>query len=197
MKHSAAFLSLLPTLAFAHDGHSAVGFLQGVSHPLGGADHVLAMLAVGLWAGSQTTDIKRAALAPASFVLWMLVGAALGVAGVAVPTVELMIAASLVVLGAALALQWRWSLPAMAALVSAFAVFHGYAHGLESGVSGASLSFDQSLRHAAPFMVGMALSTGLLHALGILTLRAWSSQRLALRLAGTSIAAYGAYLLAI
>jgi urease accessory protein len=189
MKYLAALFALLPTLALAHDGHSAATFMHGLLHPLGGADHLLAMLCVGAWAGMQATDLKRAALAPASFVLSMLLGAALGVVGLGLPLSEPMIALSLLVLGMALAAQWRLPSASVALLVAVFALSHGYAHGLESGATG--------MAAASAFMAGMVLTTASLHALGIAATRTWATQRHALRLAGAGVAGYGAYLLTI
>jgi urease accessory protein len=187
MKLLPVLFSLIPSLAMAHDGHSPASFTQGLLHPLGGADHLLAMLAVGVWAGMQTKNLKVAALAPASFVLCMVLGAVIALAGVSLPAAEPMIATSLLVLGLALAVQWRLPSAAAALLVGGFAVFHGYAHGLESGASGIAV--------AAAFMAGMVLTTALLHGAGMVAALTWAAQRTALRLAGAGVAGYGAYLL--
>jgi urease accessory protein len=187
MKYSLTLFALLPTLAFAHDGHSAVSFMQGVLHPLGGADHLLAMLAVGVWSSMHPKGLKSTLLVPASFVLFTVIGAALGAVGMSLPLTEPMIAVSLLVLGLALALQWRLSSPVAAALVGGFAVFHGYAHGLDSGASG--------LGSATAFMAGMVLTTAVLHGAGMAAALTWFTQRTALQLAGSGVAAYGAYLL--
>lgn len=152
----AAIAFVLSTPASAHVGTGeAHGFMHGLSHPIGGLDHVLAMVAVGLLAANLGG--RAMWLVPAAFVLMMAAGGALAMSHVEVPYVELGIAASVVVLG--LAVTLRLPLPTMAAmaLVGFFAIFHGFAHGAEmpADASGAS--------YAAGFM----LATALLHAIGI------------------------------
>jgi urease accessory protein len=141
--------------AFAHTGHGASGFVHGFAHPLSGADHVLAMVAVGLYAAML--DGRALWLIPAAFVGAMAIGGVVGMAGYTVAYAEIGIAASVIVLGLAVAL--RISLPAVAAMALAglFAVFHGHAHGAEmpQSVSG--------YEYAAGFL----LATALLHAIGI------------------------------
>ncbi|HEY9211914.1 MAG TPA: HupE/UreJ family protein [Ancylobacter sp.] len=153
----AAILALSPTLAFAHVGvGDAHGFSHGFVHPIGGIDHVLAMVAVGIFAA--TLGGRALWAVPASFVVLMALGGALGMMGVSVPFVEIGIAASVIVLGSAVALRWNnWPLGAYMAMVGFFAVFHGFAHGAEmpAGASGAT--------YAAGFM----LATALLHMVGI------------------------------
>lgn len=147
--------ALLATPALAHPGAEAHGALAaGLAHPLSGADHVLAMLAVGLWAallGGQAVIGL-----PAAFVAAMLGGFALALAGVWLPAVEPMILASVVVLGLAVAAALRPSPAVAAALVGGFALFHGHAHGAE--VAGAG---------ALAFGAGFAAATALLHAVGL------------------------------
>ena len=153
----AAILALSPTLAFAHVGvGDAHGFSHGFVHPIGGIDHVLAMVAVGMFAA--TLGGRALWAIPASFIVMMAVGGALGMMGVNVPFVELGIATSVIVLGSAVALRWtNWPLGATTAMVGFFALFHGFAHGAEmpAGASGAT--------YAAGFM----LATALLHMVGI------------------------------
>lgn len=153
----AALLALSPSLAFAHPGHGeAVGFAHGFWHPVGGLDHVLAMVAVGIFA----VNLGGRALwaVPATFVALMAAGGALGMYSVAVPFVEIGIAASVIVLGSAVALGWKnWPLGAALALVGFFAVFHGHAHGTEMPADASALTY------AAGFM----LATALLHVVGI------------------------------
>ncbi|MBS9475523.1 HupE/UreJ family protein [Ancylobacter radicis] len=149
--------ALTPALAFAHAGHGdADGFAHGFLHPIGGADHVLAMVAVGIFAA---TLAGRAIWAvPASFVALMAFGGFLGLSGIELPFVELGIALSIVVLGGAVALGWtNWPLGAAMALVGFFAVFHGHAHGAEMPADASGLEY------AAGFM----LATALLHMVGI------------------------------
>lgn len=153
----AAILALSPTLAFAHVGvGDAHGFSHGFVHPIGGIDHVLAMVAVGMFAA--TLGGRALWAVPASFIVMMAVGGALGMMGVNVPFIELGIATSVIVLGSAVALRWtNWPLGATTAMVGFFALFHGFAHGAEMpmGASGAT--------YAAGFM----LATALLHMVGI------------------------------
>lgn len=153
----AALLAFSPSLAFAHPGHGeAVGFSHGFLHPIGGLDHVLAMVAVGIFAANLGGRALWAV--PATFVALMAVGGALGMYGVAVPFVEIGIAASVIVLGGAVALGWKnWPLGAAMALVGFFAVFHGHAHGAEMPADASALTY------AAGFM----LATALLHVAGI------------------------------
>jgi urease accessory protein len=162
MRHCplAAILFLLPAAALAHPGpHAHAGddpssFLAGLAHPLGGADHLLAMVAVGLWAGALG---GRAALAlPASFVALMAAGGVLGAAGLALPGVEPMILASVILLGAAVALALR---PPLIAAVVAVALF-GFAHGFAHSAEGPSSGFGA-------YALGFALCTAALHATGI------------------------------
>jgi urease accessory protein len=153
---AAAALVLLPGAAFAHTGHGdASGFAHGLMHPVGGLDHVLAMIAVGLYAA--LLGGRALWLVPASFVGVMAIGGALGMAGIALPYSEIAIALSVVVLGLAVAL--RLSLPTLAAmaLVGAFAIFHGYAHGAEMPADAAGLGYA----------AGFLLATALLHGVGL------------------------------
>ena len=153
---AAAALAIMSGTALAHTGVShADGFSHGFMHPIGGLDHVLAMIAVGLLAANLGG--RALWLVPVAFVAVMAAGGALGMAGVSVPFVESGIAVSIVVLGFAVAL--RVSLPTIAAmaLVGVFAIFHGHAHGAEmpADASGAS------------YAAGFLLATALLHAAGI------------------------------
>lgn len=152
----AATLTTLPGIALAHtgtgDGH---GLVHGLTHPIGGIDHVLAMVTVGLYAAHLGG--RALWLVPASFVGAMLLGGALGIAGVTLPHVETAIALSVVVLG--LAVSLRLGQPTLAAmvLVGAFAVFHGLAHGAEMPSDASGLGYA----------TGFALATAVLHAAGV------------------------------
>jgi len=150
----AAFV-LVPGVALAHPGHGDAGFTHGFAHPLSGLDHVLAMLAVGLYAA--LLGGRALWLVPASFVAMMAVGGALGMAGIALPYTEAAIALSVIVLGLAVAL--RVSLPTLVAmaLVGTFAVFHGHAHGAEMPQAASGYAFA----------AGFVLATALLHGVGI------------------------------
>ncbi len=152
-----AFAALaLPAAALAHTGHAQdAGFAHGFAHPLGGVDHVLAMVAVGLWAAQMGGRALWAL--PAAFVGSMLVAGVLGLMGVAVPLVEPGIVGSVVALGALIAFRPALPLAACAALTAAFAVFHGYAHGAEM----------PEAADPAMYGLGFALATALLHGAGI------------------------------
>jgi urease accessory protein len=154
---SAAFAAVtMPTVAFAHTGVSdASGFMHGFAHPLGGIDHVLAMVAVGTLAaylgGRSLWPV------PAAFVAMMAAGGLLGASGVNIPFVELGIAASVIVLGAIVALRWSPPSAGATALVGFFALFHGHAHGTEMPADASGLQYA----------LGFILATALLHAAGI------------------------------
>lgn len=178
--------------AHAHDALSS--FMGGVSHPIGGLDHLAAMLSVGLWTALGAGHAGRAAsahttsqlwTAPLAFALTLLLGALLAVGGVQLPGVEPMIAASVLVLGLLVASRARLSIGAGAGLVAAFALFHGLAHGQELGGG-----------HALAALTGMVLSTVALHACGIaLGLALQKRSHWWSRLAGTGIAGLGISLL--
>ena len=161
------------------------GFVTGLEHPWSGLDHIVAMLAVGLW-GAQLGP-PAIWLLPVVFPMVMSLGAFLGLIGIPVPGVEIGIAVSGVVLGAAVFAESKPPLYLAATLVGIFAVFHGHAHGTElpAGQSG--------LLYSLGFVVG----TGLLHALGIAIgmIHRWPKGALAIRFAGVLIALSGAYFL--
>src|SRR5262249_40650765 len=149
-----AALTLIPTAAFAHPGIGhAHGFVAGFAHPLGGLDHILAMVTVGIFAW----QLGRRALwlVPATFILAMAAGGALGMAGVPVPFVELGIAASVIVLGAVVAFARKAPVAIAVGLVGVFAIFHGHATGMPLDASGSA------------YAAGFLLATALLHAAGI------------------------------
>jgi len=149
-------LITLPTAAFAHTGHGdTAGLAYGFMHPIGGLDHVLAMVAVGVFA--YVLGGRALWLVPVSFVVMMAVGFVLGVAQVDVPFVELGIALSSVVIGGAAALGRPMPVAAAATLVGVFAIFHGHAHGAEMPTNAAGFEYA----------VGFMLATGLLHLVGI------------------------------
>lgn len=151
-----AATALAPSLALAHTGHGdAFGFTAGFGHPIGGLDHVLAMVMVGVFAAQLGGRALWAV--PAAFVGVMAIGGALGMAGVAVPFVETGIALSIVVLGAVVAFGVKAPVAAAMALVGLFAVFHGYAHGAEMPETAGG----------AAYAAGFMLATALLHAAGV------------------------------
>lgn len=182
---SAAVLAALATPAFAHTGTEPHmhGFAAGLAHPLGGLDHLLAMIAVGIW--SSLAAGRRVWIVPAVFVAAMLAGAGLAQAGVALPAVETAIAMSVVVLGTLIAAGVSLPVGAGAALIALFAVFHGYAHGSEATGT------------VAGYMAGFAFTTAILHVAGIVLGRTIAVVPHAPRLLGAGIAASGAYLVAI
>lgn len=151
-----AFTVLTPVAALAHsEGGVTGGFISGFVHPVLGWDHVVAMVAVGLWGAF----LGRPAiwLLPIVFPLVMAFGAVLGILGVPVPAVEVGIAGSAVVLGLLILFKARLPLVASAVIVGAFAIFHGYAHGTEL----------PEAANAAAYAVGFVIATGLLHIAGI------------------------------
>ena len=151
-----AALALLPQAALAHPGHgAAIGAEAGFLHPLMGADHVLAMVAVGLLAALRGGRALWAL--PLSFLVLMCAGAGLGMAGVALPYAETGIALSIVVFGVAAIVGLRAPVALLASLVGVFAVFHGYAHGAEMPETASGLSFG----------FGFLAATALLHAAGL------------------------------
>jgi urease accessory protein len=169
-----------PALAHTQKGEAA-GFLAGFRHPISGLDHVLAMVAVGLW-GAQL-GAPGVWLLPVAFPMVMAVGGMLGLMGVALPGIEYGIAASAILLGAAVMFEARPPLAVAAALVGFFAVFHGHAHGTE-------LPPGQS---ALLYSMGFVVATGCLHAAGIAigTVHRWSWGKSVLRVAGAVVAVGG------
>lgn len=158
----AVLLSMASSAALAHvgaDGGDHHGFLVGALHPVTGPDHLAAMLAVGVWSAMTT---RRIWLAPLSFAALLLMGAWLASVGLTLPAIEPMIAASLLLVGLLVATRTRLPDWAGAALVGAFALFHGAAHGQElvGGMALAGMVLGTAVLH----MVGMVLGLGLLRA---------------------------------
>ncbi|AWI58060.1 hypothetical protein AB395_00002408 [Sinorhizobium fredii CCBAU 45436] len=172
--------------AFAHLDPAEHGSLAaGLSHPFFGADHVLAIVAVGLWAA----QIGGRALwaVPAAFVAMMAVGFGLALAAVPLPFVEPAILASVVALGLIVAMAVRFDVAPAAAIVGIFALFHGHAHGGELGPAG-----------AWSFAMGFIIATALLHAIGVglgIALARLSSNGTLARLLGGVTALAGAALI--
>ena len=154
---STALLVAATPALFAHDGFHATSFAAGFSHPLGGLDHLLAMLAVGILAVRCAAQGARQALwqVPAAFVGMMVVGGLLSIAGMPLPWVELGVALSVLVFGVLIALASAPTPARAAVVVGFFALLHGHAHGSE--MSG---SF-------AGFAAGFVVATSVLHAVGI------------------------------
>ena len=178
--------SALAGPALAHTGVGAVhGFGAGLMHPLFGVDHVLAMVAVGLWAG--LTGGRARFAYPLAFVGMMVLAGLWGMSGSSLPGVEIGIAVSVVVLGLAIALRATPPLAAGAAACAIFAVFHGHAHGAElpQGASGLGYALGFVLATAALHGAGLGLA-------GLLAARA----PLLARVAGGGLALAGVAILA-
>lgn len=184
-----AVLAVAP--ASAHTGVSGVGggFATGFAHPFGGFDHLLAMVAVGLIAAMMKGRALWAL--PGTFVAFMALGAVAGALALGLPLVEVGIALSVVIFGLLIATGARLSVGAAVAVVAAFAIFHGHAHGTEMPVMTAVTSYG----------AGFLMATALLHAAGVGI--AIGAARLltrgaepALRLAGALTAFAGVILLA-
>ena len=152
----AALMMIATSAAEAHVGIGDTnGFVHGFGHPLGGIDHVLVMVAVGLLAAHLGGRALWAV--PLSFVSMMIIGGVLGMAGVTLPLVEVGMGISVVVLGAAIAVGYRMPTAAAMAMVGVFAVFHGHAHGAEMPETASGLSYG----------IGFTLATAFLHVCGI------------------------------
>ena len=181
-----AAVLLCPFSAWAHvESGQAGGFVSGLSHPVSGLDHVLAMIAVGLW-GAQL-GAPAVWLLPVAFPMMMACGGMLGLMGIPVPGIEIGIAVSGIVLGALILREARMPLLGALFVVAFFALFHGHAHGTE-------LSPGQN---AMLYSLGFVICTGTLHGVGIgmgLAHR-WEFGRLALRGAGAVVMAGGLFFL--
>ena len=179
--------AMLAGPAAAHTlGADGAGIAAGLAHPLGGPDHLLAMIAVGLWAGQLGG--RGLWLVPSAFVAAMAGGALAATAGIALPGTEHGIVFSLIVVGVLIAAAAKAPLSACAAVVGLFAVFHGHAHGSELPEAASILGYAS----------GFMLATVGLHAVGIVLSRAAASAAApwASRLAGGAVALAGLVLLA-
>jgi urease accessory protein len=179
-------LATAPSVAHAHaQVGEATGFLTGFLHPLIGLDHIIAMVAVGVW-GAQL-GAPAIWMLPVTFPMVMAFGGFLGLIGVPLPYVEIGIALSGVLLGAAVMTESRPPLVLAAALVALFAIYHGHAHGAELPPEASGLTYS----------IGFVVATGLLHAcgIGIGTIHRWSYGRLALRALGGLISLGGVFFL--
>ena len=173
--------------AFAHEQTGVGGGLvSGLLHPLTGMDHLIAMVAVGIW-GAQL-GAPAIWVLPITFPLVMAFGGVLGVLKIPLPMPEMVIALSALVLGAAVALRLRLPFAAAAVVVAVFAVFHGHAHGAELPGSANPLAYG----------VGFVVATGLLHLCGIAigTLTRWPAGERLIQGLGAVIAMLGCYFLA-
>lgn len=170
--------------ALAHLGQSeAFGLLTGFLHPISGLDHVLAMVAVGLW-GAQL-GAPAIWMLPVAFPLVMAMGGMLGFMGVPVPGIEYGIAASGILLGAAVMLEVRPPLVAAAVVVAVFAIFHGHAHGTELPPGQSPMLYS----------MGFVMATGCLHAagIGIGAVHRWRWGQKLVRAAGAVVAVGGVF----
>ena len=174
--------ALMPGSAMAHTGEGiAGGFMSGLAHPIVGADHIVAMVAVGLW--GAFLGAPAIWVLPIVFPLVMAFGAALGVLGVPIPAVETGIATSAVVLGLLVLAAARLPLWLASVIVGVFAIFHGYAHGVELPAAANPFAYG----------VGFVLATGCLHLIGIAfgLLARWPAGVYAVRAGGGLICLVG------
>jgi urease accessory protein len=178
-------LLLSPAAAFAHSGHEQAGVLAGMAHPVFGLDHLLAMLAVGLWAAQQTGAARWAL--PLTFVASMLLGGLFGFAGMQIPLLETGIAGSVLAFGLLVAVAVRLPMALALGLTGLFALTHGVAHGLEL----------PALVSPWSYAIGFVIATAALHTGGYLMVRMLPQAAAPLlRLAGGASALTGVWLLA-
>jgi urease accessory protein len=175
--------SLAPAFTWAHPQHDGAGFYAGSLHPFAGLDHLLAMIAVGVWAAQMGGRALWAV--PAAFVTSMLVGGMLGFSGIAFPLVEPMVAATVLVAGLLILSGARVSLAYGASLAALFALFHGAAHVADAPVNAALVSY----------ITGFVLTTVLLHLTGIIATLAAHGRAAVLRVAAAPVALTGAWML--
>jgi urease accessory protein len=190
-----AHLRGLATLALAiqfsqvADAHirkgEASGFLSGVRHPISGLDHVLAMIAVGLW-GAQL-GLPAIWVLPVAFPMVMALGGMMGLMGIPLPGTEYGIAASMILLGGVVLFELKPPLWVAAVLVSFFAIFHGHAHGTELPPGQDGLLYSMGFVCATGCLHGVGVSIGLVHR--------WTWGQMFLRLSGGFISAMGMYFL--
>jgi urease accessory protein len=156
----------------------AVGFTAGIAHPFSGLDHMLAMICVGVW-GAQLGQ-PAIWLLPVTFPMIMALGGFLGLIGVSLPGAEMGVALAALVLGTAVMLAWQPRLWMASAIVGAFGLYHGYAHGVELPPGGDALLYS----------AGFVAATGGLHLCGIALglIHRWRWGRYVVRAAGTGIA---------
>jgi urease accessory protein len=187
-----AIIGALPALAIAHPGHAeaAAGLWAGMLHPISGVDHIVVMIALGIWAAQLGAPAIW--ILPIAFPLMVALGGAAGALGVPVPGIEIGIALSAIVFGLLIALSVRGprrvaESALLGLLVATFAIFHGYAHGADLPESADAISYS----------VGFVLATGLLHGVGIPVgiARRRAAGVTALRFIGCAIALCGMYML--
>jgi urease accessory protein len=178
-------IAFFPVSAFAHTGiGSTTGFGAGFSHPFGGFDHLLAMVAVGLWAAQMGG--KAIWAIPGAFLSLMIIGGVLAMSGIHLPYVEAGILASVMVMGVLIAAAFKFPVAVSALIVGVFAVFHGHAHGAEMPLAMGAVSYS----------LGFALATALLHCAGIaggIVLQTINTEKVVC-FAGVAIAMSGVYM---
>ena len=192
---SVATAAALPFSALAHVGTDGGGhhnfldsFSHAIAHPFGGADHLAAMLAVGAWSALAFGKSGKAWAAPAGFVALLVAGCLAGFAGLHIPAIEPMIAASVLVLGLLVMVQQKMAASAAAGVVGVFAFFHGAAHGYEL--------FEESFAPAAGVIVGMAAGSAILHVAGMVVGHSVMQRfHTIAKVAGGLTAALGAFML--
>lgn len=179
------YLSWTPSAQAHIQQGQAIGFVTGLEHPWSGLDHVLAMIAVGLW-GAQLGN-PALWLLPVTFPMVMSLGAMMGLLGIPLPGIEIGIAVSAILLGAMVLGEVKPKLLIAAVMVGFFAIFHGHAHGTELPAGQSGLLYS----------MGFVIATGVLHGIGIIigTIHRWPAGRLVLRGAGAFIAAMGFFFL--
>jgi urease accessory protein len=179
----AVALMLVPYGACAHIVNESGGWTAGIAHPFLGADHMLAMLAIGFWAAQMGGRAMWAV--PLTFVSIMGGGALVAIAAIPLPAVESGVAASVLALGLLVAFAIRLPLAAGMLLAGAFAIFHGHSHGVEL----------PAMVSPWVYVAGFLLATGLLHASGIAAARVLDVERL--RIAGACVALAGTALIVV
>jgi len=179
---SVAMLAYIPTAGAHSIGAEGAGFITGLAHPFMGLDHLLAMIAVGIWA--EQSGGNAVWRLPLSFVVMMAVAALLGASGYGMPVLEPLIAGSVVLLGLMVVFAIRIPVNLSMLLVSLFAVFHGYAHGLEMPQASSAILYGS----------GFVLATTLLHLIGIGLGKVAYRKHLLSRLSGSIIVIAGLYL---
>ena len=170
--------------ALAHPGHDVAGFAAGALHPFNGLDHLLAMVAIGLWAATLGgTAVWKI---PVAFVATLVAGAMLGMNGIHLPLVEPVIALSVLLLGLALTLTLRVPATAAIVMVSLFALFHGHAHGSELPETASGYLY----------LLGITLASVALHLTGLGIGRTLMRHTWLLRSSGAAIAGIGVWMIA-
>lgn len=182
----AGLLLAATTASQAHTGHGAHGLAEGLAHPFLGLDHLLGMVAVGLWS-AMVLPVGRRLLGPGVFLTALLLGALLSWGGMALPAVESGVAASVVLLGGMLLAGRRVPAWLGLALTGAAALFHGYAHGSELAAGASAAAYAVGFMGASMLLHGV----GLVAAVGLERLPAWAE-----RLAATVVGGAGVVMLA-